>query len=254
MVCARNQDDVAHAVDSLRRLAPAGTVVDGAVLDVTDRRACDDVVAHAVAALGRVDVLVNSAGVLGPVGAFDAVDWDAWVDAVTVNLVGSAAMCQAVLPVLRAAGGGAIIQLSGGGATKGQPRRSAYAASKAGIVRFVETLALEVADAGITVNAIAPGAVNTRFLDDLLAAGADHAGPEAWAEAQRQQASGGASPEAAAQLSVLLASDRGRGITGRLISAIWDDWEHLPDHLDELDGSDALMLRRVVPAFVERPS
>jgi NAD(P)-dependent dehydrogenase (short-subunit alcohol dehydrogenase family) len=246
LVAARTPDDVEATVAELRSTAPPGVVVAGSPLDVGDPAACAAVVATATEVLPALDVVVNSAGVLGPVGRIDEVPWDEWLAALTIDLVGAAALMRAVLPHLRAQRRGAVIQLSGGGATKGQPRRTAYAASKAGVVRLVESVAGEVRDDGVTVNAIAPGAINTRFLDDLLAAGEDRAGPEAWAEAQRQRASGGAGPERAVQLAVLLASDDGRGITGRLISAIWDDWESLPARAGSLDD-EAFTLRRVVP-------
>ena len=114
---------------------------------------------------------MNNAGVYGPMGSIEDVDWDAWVRAIEINLFGSILMCRALLPHFKAQRYGKIIQLSGGGATNPLPRISAYAASKAAIVRFAESLALEVRDEGIDVNAIAPGALNTRMMDELLAAG-----------------------------------------------------------------------------------
>jgi 3-oxoacyl-[acyl-carrier protein] reductase len=188
---------------------------------------------------------VSNAGVLGPVGPLTDVDWDEWVAAIAVDLIGPAALMRAALPRFRAHGWGRVIQLSGGGATKPQPFRSAYAAAKAGVVRLVETVAGEVLEHGITVNAIAPGAINTRFLDDLLAAGPDRAGAAGWAEAQRQAGSGGSSPRPAAELAVLLASDRGAGITGRLLSAMWDDWATLPERADALASTELYTLRRL---------
>ena len=88
-----------------------------------------------------------------------------------INIYGSVLPCRAVLPHFKQQRYGKIVQLSGGGATNPLPRISAYAASKAAVVRFAETLALEVQDDGIDVNAIAPGALNTRMLDEVLAAG-----------------------------------------------------------------------------------
>ena len=110
-------------------------------------------------------MLVNNAGVYGPKGLIEEVAWDEWEHAVRVNLFGSVLCCRAVLPHFRANGYGKIIQLSGGGATSPLPRLSAYAASKAAVVRFAETLAEELEGTGIDVNAIAPGALNTRLLD-----------------------------------------------------------------------------------------
>ena len=108
-----------------------------------------------------------------------------------VNLFGSVLCCRAVLPHFRANGYGKIIQLSGGGATSPLPRLSAYAASKAAVVRFAETLAEEVRGTGIDVNAIAPGALNTRLLDEVLEAGPERVGDAFYERALEQRSSGG---------------------------------------------------------------
>ena len=174
--------------------------------------------------LSGIDIVVSNAGVYGPIGRFEEVDWDAWVDAIRTNLLGTAAVCRAFIPLLQARGGGKIVTLSGGGATAPLPRFSAYAAAKAAVVRLTETLAHELAADRIDVNAIAPGALNTRLLDEVLAAGAGGAGPEFHARAVKQKAEGGAPLDRAASLAVFLASPASDGITGRLISALWDSW------------------------------
>ena len=175
--------------------------------DVTDPEACAALVERA----GPVTVLVNNAGVLGPAGPVERNDWDQWVETIRVNLLGTVTMCRAVLPGMRERGYGKIINLSGGGATGPRPNFSAYAASKAAVVRFTETLAGEVD--GIDVNAIAPGALPTRMLDEVLASGLEEVEPAGF--------------ERATALAVFLASAASDGITGRLIAAQWDDWEAL---------------------------
>ena len=127
-----------------------------------------------------------------------------------VNLFGSVLCCRAVLPHFRANGYGKIIQLSGGGATSPLPRLSAYAASKAAVVRFAETLAEELRGTGIDVNAIAPGALNTRLLDEVLEAGPERVGDSFYERAVEQRSSGGTPLELAARLAVFLASARQR--------------------------------------------
>ena len=189
--------------------------------DVTDPAACAAVVERA----GPVTVLVNNAGVLGPAGPVEDTDWDAWVETLRVNLLGTVAMCRAVLPGMRERGYGKIINLSGGGATAPRPYFSAYAASKAAVVRFTETLAAEVE--GIDVNAIAPGPLPTRMLDEVRATGYEQVEP--------------ANMERATALAVFLASAASDGITGRLIAAQWDDWESLRPPLP----ADRFTLRRV---------
>jgi 3-oxoacyl-[acyl-carrier protein] reductase len=179
---------------------------------------------------------------MGPV---EAVDWSEWIRALEINIYGSVLMARAVLPPMKSRRRGKIIQLSGGGATNPMPRFSAYAVSKAAIVRFVETLAEEVREFNIDVNSIAPGALNTRMLDEVLAAGPEKVGVDFFNRSKKQKESGGAGLERGAALAVFLASSASDGITGKLISAMWDNWERWPDHVAELSASDVYTLRRI---------
>ncbi len=191
-----------------------------------------------------IDALANAAGIYGPIGSFAENDMDAWVRAIETNLLGTAFCLRAALPHMLARRKGAIVNFSGGGAVSPFPRFSAYATSKAAVVRLTETVAAEVKESGIRVNAIAPGAINTRLLDEVLEAG-ERAGKDFYAQALQQKSSGGTSPDKAAELAVFLASPGGAGITGRLISAVWDDWKSLPERAQELDRSAMFTLRRI---------
>jgi NAD(P)-dependent dehydrogenase (short-subunit alcohol dehydrogenase family) len=217
------------------------------VADVSVPGDVNRVIARTFAAFGRIDILVNNAGVYGPIGPVEDVEWADWEEAVRINLSGSVLACRAVIPYMRANGYGKIVQLSGGGATAPLPRLSAYAASKAAVVRFAETLAHELRADRIDVNAIAPGALNTRLLDEVLDAGAERVGAEFYERFVQQKEAGGAPLERGAELAVFLASAASDGITGRLISAVWDPWPDLGDHAAELDASDVYTLRRIVP-------
>jgi 3-oxoacyl-[acyl-carrier protein] reductase len=208
---------------------------------------CAAVADYAQKHFGGATILVNNAGVYGPMGALDEVDWDAWADAVRINLCGTALMCRSVIPMMRARGYGKIINLSGGGATAPLPRISAYAASKAAVVRLTETLAEELRDAHIDVNAVAPGALNTRLLDEVLAAGPEKVGRAFFERSVKQQADGGVPLDKGTALVEFLASAASDGITGRLLSAVWDDWADLPRRREELSKSDIYTLRRIVP-------
>jgi 3-oxoacyl-[acyl-carrier protein] reductase len=196
---------------------------------------------------GRLDVLVCNAGVYGPKGRLDENDWDEWRQAIEINLFGTVLCCRAVLPIMRRQQSGRIITLSGGGATRPLPRMSAYASAKAAVVRFTETLAEEVREDGITANAVAPGALNTRLLDEVLAAGPEKVGADFFGRAMRQKVEGGTPLEAGVALVMFLASESSGNISGRLLSAVWDDWQSLASQSDGLAGSDTYTLRRVVP-------
>ena len=214
-------------------------------VDVSKKDEVVGFVQQVVQDLGRVDILVNNAGVYGPMGEIETIDWNEWVQAIEINLFGSILMSRAVLPYLKGQRSGKIIQLSGGGATNPMPRLSAYAVSKAGIVRFVETLAEEVREFGIDVNAIAPGALNTRLLEEVLQAGPEKVGEGFYQKSLQQKESGGASLEIGVGLAVFLGSSASDGITGKLISGLWDNWSEWPQHLEELQQSDVYALRRI---------
>jgi 3-oxoacyl-[acyl-carrier protein] reductase len=148
---------------------------------------------------------------------------------------------------MRKQGGGKIILLSGGGATAPLPRVSAYAASKAAVVRFGETLAEEVKDANIDVNAIAPGALNTRLTDQIVEAGPDRVGKSLYERAVQWRAGSATPLEVGADLVTFLASSESDGITGRLIAAVWDPWRDFPSQRERIASSDVYTLRRIVP-------
>ena len=132
--------------------------------------AVDALVAEVVEWAGRIDGLVHAAAVIGPIGPALDLDPAEWLDAVRIDLWGTFLVARAVGRAMRAQGGGRMVLLSGGGATSPFPNFSAYAASKAGVVRLAETLAAELAEHGIEVNALAPGFVATRIHDAVLAA------------------------------------------------------------------------------------
>jgi NAD(P)-dependent dehydrogenase (short-subunit alcohol dehydrogenase family) len=247
LVCARDATALGRARTELESAADPASI-ETVAADVSEPGHVEALVAQALDRFSRVDVLVNNAGVYGPKGQIEDVVWDEWEHAIRVNLLGSVLCCRAVLPHFRANGYGKIVQLSGGGATSPLPRLSAYAASKAAVVRFAETLAEELRGTGIDVNAIAPGALNTRLLDEVLEAGPERVGDAFYERALEQQAVGGTPLELPARLALFLASAESDGITGKLISAPWDPWEAFPSHAEDLRGTDVYTLRRIVPA------
>lgn len=242
-ICAR---DTALLEATCKELASPGRLVAQAC-DVSSEPDVKSFVDFAEKQLGEIDILVNNAGVLGPKGPSEAVDWQSWVHTIEVNLFGVLLPCRALIPKFKAARRGKILILSGGGATAPMPFISAYAASKAAVVRLMETLAEELRSFGVDVNAIAPGAMNTRLLDETLAAGPQGVGESYYQRAIKQRDSGGASPARAAALCTYLASAETNGITGKLISAQWDPWEELHQHVEDLQG-DIYTLRRILPS------
>jgi NAD(P)-dependent dehydrogenase (short-subunit alcohol dehydrogenase family) len=248
VICARDKEMLEATAKELAPLAAPGRQVIAQACDVSKPADVQDLVGSAILAFPELDIVVNSAGIYGPKGTIEDVDWADWVKAIEINLYGTVLLARAIVPHLKKLGRGKFVQLSGGGATNPLPRLSAYAASKAAVVRFCETLAHECAEHHIDVNCIAPGALNTRMLDEVLEAGPDKVGAEFYKKAQDQKAKGGAGLEKGAALAVFLGSRDSDGITGRLLSAVWDPWQTLPERSNELAKTDIYTLRRIVPA------
>ena len=246
-LCARGKDVLEHTRQQLSSQAAKGQLVLARVGDVSQSEEVRRLVEWAARSAPRLDGLVNSAGIYGPKGLTEEVDLQQWMQTIEINLLGTVLPCRAVLPIFRKQRYGKIVNLSGGGATGPLPLFSAYAASKAAVVRFTETLAEETRGTGIDVNAISPGALNTRLLDEVLAAGPAAVGHDFYARALKQKEQGGVPVEKGAALCTYLLSSASDGITGRLISAVWDPWETLHQRRHELEGSDIYTLRRIVP-------
>ncbi len=242
VLCARTRGPLE---ETARALARSGQKVLHYACDVSDEQQVATLADFTARELGGCDVLINNAGVQGPIGTLDEVPWKEWKRTVEIDLFGVALPCRAFIPQMKRRGAGKIINLSGGGATSPRPFFSAYAAAKTAVVRLTENLAAELAPHHIDVNAVAPGAVKTRLTSETVAAGATKSGEAAHAEALRVEREGGCPPELAAGLCVLLASAACNGITGRLISARWDDWKSLSARRAELAGTDLYTLRRV---------
>jgi NAD(P)-dependent dehydrogenase (short-subunit alcohol dehydrogenase family) len=214
--------------------------------DLSDPQSIERMVSAARNEFEQLDVLVNNAAIQGPIGAVWKNDWHAWQTTVQVNLLAPIALCRLGVPWMAECQRGKIINLSGGGATGPRARFSAYATAKAGLVQFSETLAEETRAFGIDVNCVAPGAMDTALLAQVIAAGPVLAGQREYDAAREAQSAGEAAVERAAALCVFLASPASDGITGKLLSAIWDPWEGLVEHKADLN-SDIYTLRRIVP-------
>ncbi|HKX64294.1 MAG TPA: SDR family oxidoreductase [Rhizomicrobium sp.] len=247
LLCARDSAKLEQVRAALADKAVADLKILAVVCDVANPAAVDAMVATALAAFPRIDILVNNAGIYGPMGNVEDVNWQEWLDTIQINLMGTVYPCRAVLPAMKRQRYGKIINISGGGATNPMPGITAYAASKAAMVRFAESLALEVKEFGVDVNSVAPGALATRMLDQLLEAGGDKVGTAFHARMQKIKESGGTPLDVGARCCVWLASAASDGVTGKLVAAQWDPYEQFPAHRDDLVHTDIYTLRRIVP-------
>lgn len=226
MLAARDADHLAQTEKELRAVNPK---VSAFRCDVSRPDQVKGLVDAAVRRFGSIQILINSAGILGPIGPASENDPVQWEETVRVNLVGTYLCCREVLPVFLRQGGGKIINLAGGGAAFPWPRFSAYSASKAAVVRFTETLAAEVKDHRVQVNVIAAGANDTAMFRK-----AAEAEPQLLADLPED-------PLKTARLALFLASEASDHITGRFIHVDqnWREWTE-----SDVSG-DRFTLRRV---------
>ena len=192
---------------------------------------------------GGTHVLIAAAAMQGPIGPFEETKPKLWAETLEVNVVGVMHACLAVLPEMIARRSGKIIVLAGGGAAYPRPNFSAYASSKAAVVRFAETLAEEVRDHNIQVNCLGPGGSYTHMTDEILHAG-KRAGQKEMEDAEKIRITGGVSAEEQTKLALFLASEKSNHISGKFI--------HVNDVWRKLEDSDmhpeAFTLRRVLGA------
>jgi NAD(P)-dependent dehydrogenase (short-subunit alcohol dehydrogenase family) len=178
--------------------------------------------------------LVITAGVYGPLESFYNLDINDWKKAIDINLFGPANLCYRAIPKMIDNNYGKIIILSGGGATRPMKGCSSYGASKAGLVRFAETLAHELYKYNIDVNCVAPGAMNTEFLEQALEAGPESIGQEFYDQCVAQKQNGGVDFSVPISLIEYLLSSDSDGVSGKLIAAVWDDWKKTPKGLSDI--------------------
>ena len=241
-LCARSRDELD---DTAARARDLGVAVVARVVDVTDAAAVRAFAELVGGELGAPWGLVNNAAILGPVGPIDKVPIDEWTQAILVDVGGVAACTGAFVSLMRNAGGGRIINLSGAGIGGPgiQQHVSAYTASKGAIAALTETLGRELAGA-ITVNAVAPGAQPTKLVDDVVRAGPVRAGDDLY----RAMVSNQASPTALDgffSIVDFLLSNESAWLTGKLLSARWDQADALREARARLENTSLLTLRRI---------
>jgi NAD(P)-dependent dehydrogenase (short-subunit alcohol dehydrogenase family) len=240
-VLARSAEQLADVVAAIT--ASGGRAI-ALSADVTDRAAVEAAVAEAERRLGPPDLLVNNAGVGGPVGPLAESDPDAWWRCVEVNLRGPLLCCRAVLSGMLTRRRGRVVNVASGAGTRAIPNLSAYVTAKAALIRLTENLAAEVRESGVRVFAIQPGTVRTAMAEAVLDC----------AEGRRRlpwlvvlfERGQDVPPERAGELVVLLASGRADALSGRFLAVEWD-MEGLVRRAEELAGTDALTLRLLPP-------
>lgn len=155
------------------RLAEAAQALPGlgtTLADVADPAQVDQLFAEVMAHLGGLDLLVNNAGIAGPTGPVESISPEQWNQTLAVNITGQFLCTRRAVPMLKAAGGGLIVNLSSAAGLFGFPNRTPYAASKWAVIGFTKSLAMELGGDKIRVNAICPGLVEGERQDRVIAA------------------------------------------------------------------------------------
>lgn len=246
MLLARSEQELLSVANSIKGQSGVDVVI--RPIDVSDESSVRSAITATEERFGQIDILINNAGIIGPIGPITEIDSGEWLRTIQINLSGAFYCIKAVLPCMKRQNSGRILNLSGGGALLPAPFFDAYSVTKAGIVRLSENLALELKDTGIAVCAISPGGVNTRMFDDMMSAGEEKLGPELWESFQKRKEAGGDSMSDVVELALFLATtDHVKSINGRTISAKWDPWRQFCDHFAELENSDIYTMRRIMP-------
>lgn len=242
-ICSRTTKDLDQTLSEIAVIDGKGSAQ---VVDVSQQEQVQNWVDSIQNSEGKIDVLINNAGVYGPIGLLEENNLAEWEKAIKVNLFGTVFATQSVLPHMKKRKRGKIINVAGAGVGSANlmPNFSAYISSKAAVIGFTEAMALELKQENIQINAISPGAVNTRFLAQVLNAG-ERAGRQYFVKAQQQEKEGGVAPELAAKLALFLASEKSNFITGKTISARWDDYDNFSSIREAIENSSYLNLRRI---------
>jgi NAD(P)-dependent dehydrogenase (short-subunit alcohol dehydrogenase family) len=246
-VLARSADQVAQTVSLIEE---AGGRALGLAVDVTDQQAVEQAVDRIHWQLGPIDALVNNAGVWGPLGPLWTVDPQQWWRTLEINVRGGFLCARAVLPGMIARRQGRIVNIASHAGVFRWPQSSAYAISKAAIVKLTENLAAETKRAGIGVFTFHPGITTSGLTDDALAMDAPPGSPAAWI---RQEVAAGRAvpPEHGAQVIVQLAAGRADVLSGRYLT-VHDDLTALVDRAGEIQRDDLYTLRLREPSPSDR--
>ena len=245
-ICSRNEQQLFDTQSELLSKFP-NRIILVKKCDVSIEKDVKEFITHSIDVFKTIHVLILNAGVYGPMGPIETVSLDEWKKSIDINLFGVLLPCRELIPHFKQNEFGKIIVLSGGGATSPMPNLSSYATAKAAVVRLIETLSKELYSYNVDVNAIAPGALSTRMMEQVINAGPEIVGDEFFKKNQNWKQNGATPMELGTNLAVYLASSNSDGITGKLISAQWDDWKNFESHLDDLQNTDIYTLRRIVP-------
>ena len=208
--------------------------------DVQDYEQMQEAASRTVAEYGKIDLLIAAAAVQGPIGPFVQASPRRLLETARTNFLGVVHALHVVLPAMIERRSGKAIVLAGGGAANARPNFAIYSASKAAVVRLVESMAEEVRDHNVQINCLSPGGSYTSMTDEILEAG-ERAGYREIEDARQVRLTGGIPAEKQIAFALFLASERSNHISGKMI--------HVHDDLKKLEHTnmtpDLYTLRRL---------
>ena len=235
-VVARTQLEVDETVSIIQR---AGGRAMAFTADVADPRAVEMAMKNIEGRLGAIDLLINNAGIAGPVGPLWQIDPDDWWHTLEVNFQGAFLCARYVLPDMLSRGKGRLINISSDAGGFGIPYISAYGLSKTALIRLTETLAIETTGTGVSVFVISPGTVRTPFTEAVLASESQKWIP--WLAELFEQGLD-VSPDPSVRLVIQLASGKFDALSGRFIT-IEDDLDELLKSVSQIESESLYTLR-----------
>lgn len=241
LICSRSKSEVTSACSEID---PSRKKCFGIKADVSVIKDCGRLIKYAVKKFGKIDILINNAGIYGEIGKLETSNLKNWAKTIEVNLLGAVNCTKFAILFMKKSRGGKIINFAGAGVggKKGLPNFSAYYTSKISIAGFTETIAEELKQDNIQINCISPGPVNTGITDYLLAQGIKKTGKQMYQQALNQKKESKNTPDLAIKMINFLCSKKANHLSGRLFSSKWDSITLLQSLNNE---GDMFKLRRI---------
>lgn len=240
VLTSRSKTEIDSTLKEIQKNGGKGVSIPTDICKYSD---VENLISKVIEKYSKIDILVNNAGIIEPIGPINKITIKDWEENIRINLLGTFYCIKTTLPHMIKNHYGKIINISGGGAFNPRPNFSAYAVSKAGVIRLTEQVAEEMKNNNISVNAISPGMIKTKMTNEIFKSG-DMAGNEL-SDAKNVINNGGQSLENVTKLALFLASEESNGLTGKTISAQWDNLEDIKKNISSIQNSEKYTMKRI---------
>lgn len=215
--------------------------------DISDEKNVISLLNFVEKKFSKLDVLINAAAILGPIGRYDKIDSNSWIETFKINFFGTYFTSKLFLPIILKSDVKKIINFSGGGAFGDFKNYSSYACSKSAVVRLTENMACELSDSGVKINCIAPGFVATEIHNNTLKFGPEKAGEKYYNETISKLKEGSIPIKTVIDCLIYLISEESNILSGKTISASFDKWnsDEFNQCLELIQNSELYTMRRI---------